>query len=74
MGWLLTTLGLIKGALGLGEKVVAEVHDSNQRTAGANAVIAKDNAKAAEVSHDVAQAIVDTTDRSTSDDLRRGEF
>jgi hypothetical protein len=55
-------------------KITDEVHDKNERTAGADHVHAEDNAASAKVNANVAQAAIATDDRAVLDGLRKGKF
>lgn len=72
MIWLLAAFKALAAVFGFGEKVVAEVHDNNERVTGKNEIIAADNAASAKAEHDAASAMVNTTDDSVSQQLRDG--
>ena len=65
-------LSIISGAFSAIGRALGLIHDANERTAGANQVIAKDNAINAEAEHDASQAVVDTTRASALEQLREG--
>lgn len=68
MDWLKAILAFF----GIVQKAEEMVHDHNERVAGANRVIAADNAASARVNENVAQAAVDTTDAVALERLRDG--
>lgn len=75
MTWLLTLLQTLKGLFGLGEKVMTEVHDSQQRKAGADAVTVKSQATALQNDQAAAQDRSDIGALSDADlnaELRTG--
>lgn len=72
--WITAALGALQAFFGFGEKVVVEVHDHNQRVAGANTVIAADNKESADANAKVLKVANNCDTAAVDDSLQRGKF
>lgn len=60
MDWLKSFFGFFSGLFGLGQKIAEEVHDSNQRKAGAAESSDATNKKTLDTLQDVSKPITDS--------------
>lgn len=74
MGWLLTALKTLGSLFGLGENIVAEVHDEKQRKAGDDRTTVAVQREALTANAKVLEVANNSDHDSVDDSLRTGSF